>query len=70
MTETDFPATRRSGSRLPADVSKIESRLAALRGVAPDEMRREVWRNLRSLVTDAGALRRLDTEVATKLISA
>lgn len=70
LTETDFPATRRSGSRLPADVEKIEYRLAATRGLVPEEMRREFWRNLRSLVTGVGALGRLDADVARQLISA
>lgn len=70
LTETDFPATRRSGSRRPADVEGIENRLAATRTLAPEEMRRELWRNLRSLVTGAGALGRLDADIATKLISA
>lgn len=70
LTETDFPATRRSGSQLPADIEKIENRLAATRGLAPEEMRRELWRNLRSLVTGAGALGRFDADIAAKLISA
>lgn len=70
LTETDYPATKRTGSRLPADVTGIEERLAAVRGVNADRMRREIWRNLRSLVTASGTLSRFTTDVAKTLISA
>lgn len=70
LTETDFPATKRSGSRLPADVAAVERRLASIWAAGEDDLRRMVWRNLRGLVMESGTLSRLSPEIARRVIAA
>lgn len=70
LTETDFPSTKRSGSRLPGDVAVIEARLGQLWSMEPEVVRRQIWRNLRGLVTAAGVLGRLPADVAKLIVAA
>ena len=64
------PATKRTGSRLPAHVEVIEARLAALWSEEPHELRRSVWRNLRGLATASQTLTRFPRPVTQTLIAA
>jgi TatD DNase family protein len=70
LTETDYPATKRSGSRLPAHVVKIEARLGSRWATDEETLRRTIWRNLRRLATASGTLDRFPRDVAQTLISA
>lgn len=68
LTETDFPHTQRSDPRAsrPGAVDTIEATLASQWSTTADEVRRQVWRNLRALIdtTDAADLLPADLQVA------
>jgi TatD DNase family protein len=72
LTETDHPFGDRTGgrNRRPGLVSSVEEALAAEHGVAPLELRRQLWRNLRTLAieTSVGAL--LPSDMRKHLASA
>lgn len=70
LTETDFPSTKRTGSRLPAHVEIIEARLATLWAEEPGDLRRCMWRNLRGLAQASRTLSRFPRSVAQTLIGA
>jgi len=70
LTETDFPSTKRTGSRLPAHVEIIEARLATLWAEEPGDLRRCLWRNLRGLAQASRTLSRFPRSVAQTLIGA
>jgi TatD DNase family protein len=70
LPETDFPAARRRGSPArPGDVGQLERRLAQVWGTDPGTVRVRLWRNLRQLVLQAGALDRLPDAIADHLIA-
>jgi TatD DNase family protein len=52
LTETDHPFGDRLGGRgrRPGHVDDVERALAQLHGMDQDEVRRELWRNLKELV--------------------
>jgi TatD DNase family protein len=55
LTETDHPfGDRHSKPHQPGNVSGIERVLAQSHGATPDQIRRQVWRNLASLVAQTG----------------
>jgi TatD DNase family protein len=60
LAETDHPFGDRSGGRgsRPGRVEDVERALARVHGVEPDDVRREMWRNLAELVrsTKCGVL--------------
>ncbi|MDX3854226.1 TatD family hydrolase [Streptomyces sp. AK02-01A] len=65
LPETDFPSSRRAtGASKPGDISKLETRLADLRGLTTQQIRRTFWQNLREVATRAGVLDRLPEAVA------
>ena len=68
LPETDFPATRRHGVHLPAQVDALEGQVSTLHGLSPDEVRIQWYRNLRRLVTDAGLFERVPDDVADLLL--
>ncbi|WP_154793245.1 TatD family hydrolase [Occultella kanbiaonis] len=68
LTETDFPAARRKTlAARPGDVREIESRLVAL---GRTDVRTQVWRNLASLVEEAGVMTKLPSAVQQVIHSA
>jgi TatD DNase family protein len=71
LPETDFPAARRRGRPAhPGDVAGLERRLAGLWETDVTAVRLRLWRNLRQLVLQAGALDRLPDPIADHLIAA
>lgn len=53
LTETDHPfGDRRSNPQRPGNVIAIERALARTHGLSPENLRRQVWRNLANLVSD------------------
>lgn len=69
LPETDFPATSRRGVRAPGDISKLEARLASLRGETIEQTRWRWYRNLRALAVACGAIERLPEHLADRLLA-
>ncbi len=63
LPETDFPFTKRSGSRQPGDIETLERRCSVLLGLSRDELRQMWYSNLRELYQHMGG----DVEVPTAL---
>lgn len=53
LPETDYPFTRRAGSKLPGDVNALEVRCTSLLGLSRDEVRQLWYRNLRSAILES-----------------
>lgn len=54
LTETDHPfGDRRSRPQRPGNVEFVEAAIAAHHGLSPDELRRQLWRNMATLVQEA-----------------
>ena len=68
LPETDFPATSRRGVKRPGDISKLESRLATLRGETIEQIRWRWYHNLRALALASGAIERLPDSLADRLL--
>lgn len=69
LPETDFPVTaRRGGGRRPGDTSGLERRVAYLLGETAETIRWRWYRNLRTLAIASGALDRLPTGLADRLV--
>jgi len=68
LVETDHPFGDKSGGRgrRPGRVEDVERALAQVHGVEPESVRKETWRNLAELVSDArcGALLPMPVRVA------
>lgn len=70
LPETDFPSTaRRGGGRVPGDTSRLETRIAAIRGETGEAVRWRWYRNLRALTLQCGAIDRLPENLADRLIA-
>lgn len=70
LPETDFPAIRRrGGASAPGDTSSLEERVGQIRGESPDVIRRAFYRNLRALSIASGAIERLPSTIADRLLS-
>ncbi len=70
LPETDFPAAgRRAGTR-PGDTAALEATLATLWSMSADEVRRQLYRNLRGLASRTGAIERLPEALADMLLFA
>ncbi|MEV6156468.1 TatD family hydrolase [Nonomuraea sp. NPDC052129] len=56
LLETDHPDGNRGGGqpRQPGNVSDVEARLAASRGITSDALRLQLWQNLAALVAGTG----------------
>ena len=70
LPETDYPATRRRGGRLPGDTSALESLIANADGSTTEDVRRQLYRNLRTLLLASGAIDRVPTTVSDLLLLA
>lgn len=70
LPETDFPFTRKSGSKRPGDIEALEQRLARLLGLSRDSTRQLWYRNLRQLCIDSGALDSLPPGLARPVLAA
>lgn len=55
LTETDFPA-RQARARVPGETGPVESRLARVWGLSQNEVRYQLWVNLKQLAVDSGAI--------------
>jgi TatD DNase family protein len=69
LPETDFP-TKRAKARKPGDVRAIESMLAEIWDLPLEEVRAQLYRNLRELAMRADCLGRLPEGLADLLVSA
>ncbi len=67
VTETDFPYTRRAGSRRPGATDPIERQLARIWDCNSMEVRQLLWQNLHALVTASGVRPRLPKSVQSLL---
>lgn len=55
LPETDYPFTRKAGSKSPGDIEVLERRCAQLLGKPHEEVRHMWYRNLRTAVLAAGS---------------
>lgn len=70
LPETDFPSGgKRAGAR-PGDTGALEVRLAALWGVTPQEVRHQLYRNLREIASRSGSVERFPEALADMLLFA
>lgn len=69
LPETDYPATADRGVRRPGDISKLESKLAAIYGDSAENVRWRFYRNLRTLALASGAIERLPEQLADRLLA-
>ncbi|MDQ3691176.1 MAG: TatD family deoxyribonuclease, partial [Chloroflexota bacterium] len=69
LTETDFPA-KRAKARKPGDTRAIELMLSPIWELSLEEVRRQLYRNLRALTLQAGCLGRLPEPLADLLAAA
>lgn len=67
LSETDHPSGDRYtlGPKRPGGVGEVEQRLAVHYGMQPKELRVQLWRNLRSIVQDAGVQEHFGSEWQT-----
>lgn len=72
LTETDHPFGDRGfrSIRRPGAVSEVERSLADMYGMQVDTMRRQIWRNLRTLTSELGVGARLPKELRRHLAAA
>lgn len=70
LPETDFPSSRRSTkAKLPGDTAFLESRLAALHGASPADIRLSWYRNLAALAQRSEAQQRLPLALQQVLVA-
>lgn len=69
LPETDFPTTRNRTGKLPGDTLQVEHMLANIYGVEPAKVRHQVYRNLRRVSLDSGAIDRMTPYVADLLLA-
>ena len=70
LPETDFPFTKRAGSKLPGDIEILERRVAQLLGLSRDSVRQMWYRNLRNALRAAGCLDLVPNALMKPLLSA
>jgi len=64
LPETDYPATRRHGGRLPGDTGTTERLLADLSGSSVEDVRHQSYRNLRAVLLSSGAIDRVSATIS------
>ncbi|UGQ55401.1 TatD family hydrolase (plasmid) [Rhodococcus qingshengii] len=69
LPETDFPA-RKARATKPGDVSPLEVRLETLWDMPIDFVRQRMWRNLRQVSLQSGAIDRFSENLADLVLSA
>ncbi len=69
LTETDHPFGNRWGHppRQPGNVTEVEERLAMHHGIAAADLRRQLWKNLLSLVRTVGCAQLLPPSIRISL---
>jgi TatD DNase family protein len=70
LPETDFPFSKKAGSRAPGDIERLEERVSALWGASRDEVRQGWYRNLRDLCVQSGTIDRLPAALAMGVLAA
>jgi TatD DNase family protein len=70
LPETDFPSSKGRGGRRPGDVLRLEQSLAQLWSIDADEVRRRLYRNLKRVAMESGAIDRLPEHMADLLLAA
>lgn len=72
LPETDHPFGDRFGGadRRPGNVASVELQLSRMHGQTPDELRVQMWRNLQTLVRDAGVTPLLPRSAKIALLAA
>ena len=71
LPETDFPQSRaRTRARMPGDIGQLESRVAGLVDLPSESVRRQWYRNLRTLALAAGVMDRLPVALADCMLIA
>lgn len=70
LPETDFPFTKKAGSKLPGDIDVLEHRVAQLFGLSRDSVRQMWYRNLRNALKAAGCLDLVPNALMRPLLSA
>jgi len=68
LTETDFPA-RQVRARVPGETKPIESRLARAWRVPEEDVRHQLWTNLKRLALDSGAIDAVSDSLADTLLA-
>jgi TatD DNase family protein len=70
LPETDFPAGGRGAGRQPGDTTSLEERLAAIWMTSAIEVRHRLYRNLKAIALDSGAIERLPERLQDFLLMA
>lgn len=70
LPETDFPFSKKAGSKRPGDIEVLERRTAQLLALSRDHVRTMWYRNLRDLCMSAGALGSLPPAIARPVLAA
>lgn len=68
LPETDFPA-RKVGAQRPGHVDALEDRLSSLWGQGIQDVRYRLWRNLKTIAVDSGAIETLPENIADIIIA-
>ncbi|MDT5183148.1 MAG: hypothetical protein QOJ20_5128 [Mycobacterium sp.] len=68
LPETDFPA-RQVRARLPGAVATLEAKLATVWGGSIADVRTQLWRNLKTIAVNSGAIEPLPEGLADTLIA-
>jgi len=69
LPETDFPFTKRAGSKAPGDIGRLEDRVGHLWGIELEGVRRTWYENFRALCRQAGVLDELPEEFLIPTLS-
>jgi TatD DNase family protein len=70
LPETDFPVARKRTGTKPGDTTNLEEVIAAIHGLQVSETRRQLYRNLRRLSVETGAIDRMPSHIADLLLAA
>lgn len=70
LPETDFPFSKKAGSRAPGDIERLEQRLVTIWGTARDDVRQGWYQNLRTLCVATRTLERMPAAFSAPILAA
>jgi len=68
LPETDFPA-RKVRARRPGQIETLEERLSLIWGQGVHDVRYRLWRNLKAIAVDSGAIETLPESIADVIVA-
>jgi TatD DNase family protein len=70
LPETDFPVARKKTGAQPGDTGALESKIGALAGLSPEQVRSQFYKNLRRIAMGSGAIDRMPSHLVEMLLLA